>query len=177
MDINYNAVDVCCKDKDTVLRAIYYFIVNPFKQIEDYHCKHAAGSSRETDTARFANLGPLNITFNEIVYPSCSIGRMGFGPNSEFFSLMPNGGQYLTIEQEDDPQRKGQHWRMVIGGDISTQFVFAPVLQGNDWSFKASTINFNDYSFSNANKTQAIRQSDSSLMTTHSHFQPKHTSS
>lgn len=102
---------------------------------------------------------------------------MGFGPKSEFFSLMPNGGQYLIVEQEDDPQRKGQHWRMVIGGDISTQFVFAPALQGDDWSFKAPTITFNDFSFSNANKTQAIRPSGWSPMTTHSHFPPKHTGS
>lgn len=157
VDINYNAVDVCCKDKGTLLRAVFYFIVNPFKQIEDYHCKHADGSSRETDTAKFANLGPLNITFNEIVYPSCSTGRMGFGPKSEFFSLMPSGGQYLIVEQEDNPQRKGLHWRMVIGGDVSPQFVFAPALSGNDWSFIASTISFNDFSFSKIDETQATR--------------------
>lgn len=85
---------------------------------------------------------------------------------------MPSGGQYLIIEQEDDPQRKGLHWRMVVGGDISTQFVYAPALTGDDWSLVVSTIKFNDFSFSTSNNTQTIRPLDSFPTIIHWHFHP-----
>jgi hypothetical protein len=53
-------------------------MVNPFKQTEDYRCKNSSGVSKETDTAIFEQIGPLNVEFNEVMYPTCTLGRLGF---------------------------------------------------------------------------------------------------
>lgn len=103
VEIDSSEVEVCCKNKDTTMRAIYYFMVNPFRQTEDYHCKNIKGNTTETDIARFSSIGPVNISFNELIYPSCSMGTMGFNRQSKFMSLMPLHNRFYVITEENSP--------------------------------------------------------------------------
>jgi hypothetical protein len=57
-------------------------LINPFRHNEDYSCKTEQSGMKENDTATFEQIGPLNIYFNEVVYPQCSTGRLGFSQKS-----------------------------------------------------------------------------------------------
>lgn len=84
IDISYPQLDICCKHKDSLASKIYYFMANPFSINEDYHChvEDTNNITRQNDTATFDNIGPINLQFNEVVYPSCDVGRLGFNKRS-----------------------------------------------------------------------------------------------
>jgi hypothetical protein len=98
-------VDVCCKNTDTVARQVFYFMANPFFQMYDYSCK-SEHEGRETDIAVFEKIGPLNVSFNEIVYPKCAVGKLGFGKSSEFLGLMPATDKFFVIEGEKEGENE-----------------------------------------------------------------------
>jgi hypothetical protein len=62
-------------------------MINPFRTYEDYNC-HESSLARK-DTAKFSKIGPITVNFNEIVYPTCQIGQLGFSKTSDFLQLLP----------------------------------------------------------------------------------------
>ena len=51
------------------------------------------------DIAKFSKIGPITVIFNEIVYPQCRSGNLGFSKNSNFLGILPKSEQFFIIER------------------------------------------------------------------------------
>ena len=140
VDINYNNITICCQNHQSIFETIYFFMLTPFQQSQNYICQTKV--KVPNDTATFPHLGPLKMNFNESVYPGCHTGMLGFSKSSYFLSLLPHTQPYFIIEQIAAHQ-----YQLKVGGSVTSPYEqFVPVNSSKLWMARFVNIDFNGIS-------------------------------
>lgn len=71
------------------------------------------------------------MVFNQVVFPFCKIGRLGFSKSSEFLSLLPKSEQFYIIERENKNNKEG--FRLRVGGYYNENFTFFDSNADSKW--------------------------------------------
>ena len=94
-------------------------MLNPFHLNQNFICRPKSILTK--DVAIFPKLGPLNIKFNQTIYPQCKQGRLGLGKNSYFLSILPNASQTFEVKRTNT-REMGLNYEITVGGSITSQF-------------------------------------------------------
>ena len=146
MDINYNNITVCCQYQQNLFEKIYYFMLTPFHQSQNYLCQPKGKIPH--GTATLPQIGPIFMQFNQSAYPACHTGRLGLAKNSYFLSLLPHSSPYFIIEYKG-----ARKYELKVGGTISSQYTHFASLNSSKWMASFNNLGFNGISLGQQNVT------------------------